>query len=132
VPVKLLQPFDEETFLARSVTPEGANPHWRERYRAVRARMPAPPLGLPSYPPQRDAQTVAANGPMDSPFEDCNHWLLNTALAYGASRLHFICLWNGAGTQETGGGATGGTAHMVREVARRGGHTHWLDTRALW
>ena len=75
------------------------------------------------YLPTTDPNTLAAR------FEDPegNRWLVYTALAQGADRLRFICLWNGGG-----GDGRGGTAHMVKEVARRTGQVTWLDTRALW
>ena len=59
-------------------------------------------------------------------FERCNLWLLDTAQAYGAERLRFICLWDGGG-----GDGPGGTAHMVDEVRRHSGQVIWIDTRTL-
>ncbi|MDD5033966.1 MAG: hypothetical protein PHE55_04340 [Methylococcaceae bacterium] len=56
----------------------------------------------------------------------CNLWLLDAALAWGADKLRFICLWNGAG-----GDGPGGTAHLFNEVQRRSGQAIWLDTRKL-
>ena len=60
------------------------------------------------------------------PFERCNLWLLNTALAWGIDKVRFICLWNGGG-----GDGPGGTEHMYNEVKRRTGRVTWLDTRTL-
>jgi len=116
-------PFDEATFLRESVAFEKAASvsadRWRERFLTVsrhprvRRRIMADVLG----PTPEDA----------SPYERCNLWMLEDALAFGAEKLCLICLWDGRG-----GDGPGGTRHMVEEVRRRGGQTRWLDTNQLW
>ena len=119
VPLRFLQPFDEATFIEASVRGDPKLPEdWVARYRKIRAQLIDPPLAAPT-----------SLGPLPDggdPYERCNRWLLDSALAWGAERLHFICLWNG-----DSGEAAGGTADMVAEVTRRGGTIHWLDTRNL-
>jgi hypothetical protein len=118
VPVQLLLPLPEAEFIAQSMLPCVDGAAWRERYRAVKARLTLPPL-----------QADEALGPLPAgadPFERANRWLLDRALAHGAERLRFITLWDGAG-----GDGPGGTQHMVDEVRRRHGDLHWIDTRAL-
>jgi hypothetical protein len=55
-----------------------------------------------------------------------NEWLLENALAFGAERLHCICLWDGGGSD-----GPGGTRHLVEAVRHLGGRVTWIDTRAL-
>lgn len=115
--LELLLPFDQATFLAESV--DFAGPAWRQRFFAVRD----------------DPRTVTrcapdVLGPLPAganPYERENRWLLDTALAHGAERLDFICLWDGGG-----GDGPGGTRHMVEQVEAAGATVTWLDTRALW
>ncbi|MBL8483935.1 MAG: hypothetical protein JNJ60_17190 [Rhodocyclaceae bacterium] len=115
--VQLLQPFPEPEFLCRSVDPSAGA--WRPRYAAVAARLTDPPRAL-----------QAVRGPLAAgadPYVECNLWLLDEALSYGADRLRFVCLWNGGG-----GDGPGGTAHMVQVVRDAGGQVIWLDTRVLF
>lgn len=111
----LLQPYDEPTFIQKSVITGGTR--WKDRYLNIK-----PHVHIKSAP----AELGALSENVD-PYERCNLWLLDTALAYGVDKVRFICLWNGAGSNELGG-----TAHMVNEVKARKGHVHWLDTRKLW
>jgi hypothetical protein len=60
-------------------------------------------------------------------FTRANRWLLAHALAHGADKLRFICLWDGAAD----GDGPGGTAQMVAEVRRHTGRITWIDTRTL-
>jgi hypothetical protein len=53
--------------------------------------------------------------------------MLQVATGYGAEKVDFLCLWNGSG-----GDGPGGTQHLMQEVQKNGGRTHWLDTRQLW
>ncbi|MFT3954383.1 MAG: hypothetical protein QM722_08340 [Piscinibacter sp.] len=118
VSVQLLLPLPEEEFVAQSMLPCVDGAAWRDRYRAVKARLTLPPL-----------QADEVLGPLPSgadPFERANRWLLDSALAHGAHRLRFITLWDGAG-----GDGPGGTRHMVDEVRRRHGEAIWIDTRSL-
>ena len=117
VKLQLLQPFPEADFIERSVAPAAGD--WRSRYFAVKAKLAEerPPRCLPKElgESKRD------------PYERCNLWLLNTALAYGPEKARFICLWNGGG-----GDGIGGTAYMLKEIKNRAGQAFWLDTRKLW
>jgi hypothetical protein len=117
VPLRLYLPEPEPEFIAHSVLGSAGTEDWRARYFSVKARLAHPPQPMPD---------AAGAPPHANRFEACNLWLLDTALAHGIDKLHFICLWDGAG-----GDGPGGTAHMVREVERRGGRVTWIDTRAL-
>ena len=115
VPVQLMLPLAEAEFLEQSVLPAQGN--WLSRYAGVKQHLALPIQSLPK-------ELEIASG---DPFVACNEWLLATALAYGAEKLRFVCLWNGSG-----GDGPGGTAHMVGQVKRNDGQVIWLDTRALW
>jgi hypothetical protein len=114
-----LQPHREADFTRKSVLRCGSE--WLQRYRAARAGLAGPvrtaPDELGELPPG------AAPG---AAYERGNLWLLATALAYGADKLRFICLWNGG--EDDG---PGGTAHMYEEVKRRAGQITWIDSRDL-
>jgi len=122
--LRLMLPFAEPEFIERSVLPVVDGAHWCERYYSLRADLADPPRIMPVElgPLPRVGRDETMN-----PYERCNLWLLNTALAWGIDRVRFICLWNGAG-----GDGPGGTAHMYQEVRRRTGRVTWLDTRTLW
>ncbi|EAQ75252.1 hypothetical protein WH5701_09219 [Synechococcus sp. WH 5701] len=115
---QVLLPFDEATFLQRSVLPSVHGDQWRDRYYAMKEKLTLPirlmPVELGPTPPQVNA------------FERCNLWVLNSALACGIDRVRFIALWNGAV-----GDGPGGTAHLHQEVQRRTGRVSWIDTRSL-
>ena len=112
--LQLLQPFPEAEFIQRSVTPSAGD--WGARYRAVTAKLSDP------------VRCLQEHGPSDAdPYERCNLWLLDTALAFGPERVRLLCLWDGGG-----GDGPGGTRHMVQEVQKRNGQVIWLDTRTLW
>ncbi len=116
VKLRFLQPFAEADFIERSVVPGGES--WRERYWRLQPQLDSPPRAAPielGPAPQRI-----------DPYQRCNLWLLYTALTFGIDRVQFLCLWNGHG-----GDGPGGTEHMYREVRRRTGQVHWLDTR-VW
>lgn len=119
VPVYWLQPFAEPRFLKSSVQPGGDD--WLSRYRHARAALAAPPRAAPEAlgePPSGKPKNYA--------YERCNRWLLYTALSYGADKLVFVCLWNGADAE-----GPGGTAHMAQEVRRQHGRVVWIDSRML-
>ena len=121
--LQLMQPLSESDFIAQSVLRAEEGESWKSRYMAIRRTLTAPPRTLPDtlgLSPQAQAETAS------NPFECCNRWLLNTALAYGIDKLQFICLWDGQG-----GDGPGGTAHMVQEIRRRSGKVYWIDTRQL-
>ena len=56
-----------------------------------------------------------------------NRWLLQAALAHGASRLTLLVLWDGQG-----GDGPGGTQHLVEVARAAGARVQHLDTRALF
>ncbi|MEO7336802.1 MAG: hypothetical protein ABIV63_09495 [Caldimonas sp.] len=114
--LELLLPTDESHFIEESVRDADDGDRWVERYRAVRVRLQASPRVLQADPLRPDADR----------FERCNEWLLDTAFAWGAGRVHFICLWDGGA-----GDGPGGTAHFVDEVRRRDVPVVWLDVRRL-
>ena len=121
--LQFLQPFAEAEFIERSVRPVCDGDDWVARYRAVAARLANPPQVIP-------APTAGAAPPCDArdnPFERCNRWLLDTALARGGEQVWLLCLWDGQG-----GDGAGGTAHMVGEVQRHHGHVIHIDCRRLW
>lgn len=119
VKVLWLQPFSEPEFVQNSIVRCGET--WRARYYAARTKIFAPPRAAPEElgePPLNSEPNYA--------YERCNLWLLYSALAFGLDKVQFVCLWDGAG-----GDASGGTAHMYKEVADRTGRVTWIDTREL-
>jgi hypothetical protein len=120
--VDLRLPFHESQFRRNSITyPKNKPPsdRWLKRFLAVRNH---PRVSVQAMP---DARRPVPRG--SNPYERCNLWILHDALAFGALRVRFICLWNGAG-----GDGRGGTAHMMRSIREAGGKSIWLDTRKLW
>lgn len=111
VHMQLLLPFEVDEFVRRSVLPAAHGERWRQRFDAVLARLDHPPRIM-----TREAAAGGIDAAVANPFERCNLWLLDTALAWGAGRLKLVCLWNGEG-----GDGAGGTAHMVAETRQRGG-----------
>jgi tetratricopeptide (TPR) repeat protein len=112
-------PFPEPDFIQRSILPSSGGDKWRDRFYAMKAKLLSPPRIMP-----------VELGPLPKevdPFERCNLWLLNTALASGVDKVRFVCLWNGGG-----GDGPGGTAHMYKEIQQRTGRVHWIDTRKAW
>ncbi len=114
VKVQWLQPFDESTFIQKVVVCHSET--WYPRYLAAKAKL------------TREIRSALQElGPLPrgaDPNERCNLWLLSTALSYGVSKVHFICLWDGGG-----GDGLGRTAHMYQEVKRRTGQVTWIDSR---
>lgn len=119
--LQFLQPFGEAEFIERSVRPVCDGDDWVARYRAVAARLASAPQVM-SAPGARTTCDLD-----DNPFERCNRWLLDTALACGGEHVWLLCLWDGQG-----GDGAGGTAHMVGEVQRHHGHVIHIDCRQLW
>jgi hypothetical protein len=113
--LELYIPFDEPTFLEGSVDFAGGD--WRARFFAAKARGVLHVAPRELGPPQDG----------EDPYEHNNRWMLDAALRFGPDKVDFVCLWNGEG-----GDGPGGTRHMMEEVSRRGGRTHWLDTTKLW
>ena len=114
--LRLMQPTAEPRFVEESVRTSANGDAWAQRYWALRAQLPEPPLQLPG-PPEASAADR---------FERCNHWLLDTALGWGADRVRFVCLWDGSPSTRPGG-----TAQMVEAVRRAGVPITWLDARRL-
>jgi len=124
VRLQMLLPFDEPEFIECAILPSVDGERWRERYHALKAGLASSPQVLPHGP----LRLARLQIPDDADrFERCNLWLLDTALAWGADKLYFLCLWNGGGAD-----GNGGTAHLYREVKRRHGRVVWFDTRSLW
>ena len=121
VRVQLLLPLPEAEFIEQSVRGSDGDDDWPARYAGLRARLHDAPRVMPD-----ELGVLPAEG---DAFERCNLWLLDSALAYGADKLRFICLWDGDGGD--GGDGPGGTAHMYREVKRRTGRITWIDTGRL-
>lgn len=116
--LQLMLPLKEPEFIQRSLLPSAGGEKWHDRYYILKAGMKDAPRIMPDElgPPPRDV----------SPFERCNLWLLDTALAYGIDKVSFICLWDGGG-----GDGSGGTAHMYNEVKNRTGRVTWIDSRKI-
>ena len=114
VPLRIYLPFDERTFMEKSVT--FADDSWPQRYRAVvsHAQLFIAPEVLGELPGGSDA------------FERTNLWMLDEARRLASARVSFICLWNGEG-----GDGPGGTQHMMNAVRDSGGDVHWIDIRKL-
>ncbi|UCF94896.1 MAG: DUF4071 domain-containing protein [Desulfobacterales bacterium] len=110
-------PFEEPEFLKRSVL--FAGDIWRDRF----------------YQVKNDSNTklyvmTEELGPLPAktnPYERNNLWQLYSAQSWGPAKTHFLCLWN-----RKGGDGPGGTKHMYREVEKRSGQVHVLDTTTLW
>ncbi len=60
-------------------------------------------------------------------WERANLWMLYDALAYGASHMTLIALWD-----EQAGDKSGGTEHMVQVAKESGGRTIIINTRQLF
>jgi hypothetical protein len=119
VHTRVLLPFAEPEFIEQSILPVSGGEAWRDRYVAMKARLESGALRIMS-------EELGALPPDVNPFERCNIWLLDSALASGADNVHFLCIWNGGG-----GDGPGGTAHMYNEVKQRSGRVTWIDTRTL-
>lgn len=118
---QVLLPFDEPKFVKESIAPSLNVPGeegWRDRWLALK-----PDLGLPIR-----LMPVELGDPPGkiNAYERCNLWLLDSALAHGPEKLHFIALWDGQS-----GDGPGGTAHLKAEVDRRTSCVEWIDTRTL-
>jgi hypothetical protein len=113
--LELYLPFDETTFLSKSV--DFAGPGWRDRFFAAKSKaaLHVMPSELGPLPPDAD------------PYERNNLWMLQSAGRFGDEKIFFVCLWNGQG-----GDGPGGTQHLMEEVRRKSGQTLWLNTSMLW
>jgi hypothetical protein len=114
-PLELYIPFEEPTFLEKSV--DFADRDWRARFLAAKA-------GADLHIAPRELGPTPEG---EDPYERNNRWMLDAALRFGPDKVDFVCLWNGEG-----GDGPGGTKHMMEEVRNKGGRTTWLDTTKLW
>ncbi|MGJ7511675.1 hypothetical protein [Variovorax sp. GT1P44] len=114
VPLRIYLPFDEPTFLAKSVSFAGER--WTERYRIVAAE--AEVLIAP------DVLGALAEG--EDPYERTNLWMLDEAQRMAGDKVSFVCVWNGEG-----GDGPGGAQHMMEAVRQFGGAIHWIDIKQL-
>ena len=115
VALELYLPLDEPTFIAASI--DFADADWRARFVAAKTA-----ASVHVRPHERGALPPGAD-----PYEQNNLWMLEAAGRFGNDRVEFVCLWNGQG-----GDGPGGSQHLMHEVRRRAGRTHWLDTTKLW
>src|SRR5262245_4450938 len=119
VRAQVFLPFAEPEFIEQSIITSADGDQWRNRYYAVKEKLAESIRIMP------DELGPTPKGV--DPYERCNLWLLNSALACGVDKVRFIAHWNGGG-----GDGAGGTAHMYKEVKSRTGRVTWLDTRKLW
>ena len=115
VALEMYLPFDAAAFAARSV--DFAGPGWHERFVAASAAA----AGLHVMPQERGPLPPGVDA-----YEENNRWMLEAACRFGAQRVEFVCLWDGAG-----GDGPGGTQHLMEQVRRRAGRVHRIDSRAL-
>ncbi|MBN3757375.1 hypothetical protein G3N95_30890 [Paraburkholderia sp. Tr-20389] len=113
--LRIYLPFDEPTFIERSVATGG--PRWIALYRRVI---------------EAAAECVLAEdrcGPLkpgEDPFTRNNLLMLSEAQMIRARALRLLCVWDG----ERGDGP-GGTYDLVKAVRARHGEVRRIDTRAL-
>ena len=112
--LELYLPFDEATFLDKSV--DFAGDGWHDRYLAARR------AGTLHLMPDELGPLPAG----EDPYERNNLWMLEAAGRFGTDRVDFVCLWDGQG-----GDGPGGTRHLMQEVRRRAGRTHRIDATRL-
>jgi hypothetical protein len=111
--LELYIPFHEPEFLAKSV--DFADATWRTRFLAAKSHATLHVMPDDGSPAKED------------PYERNNLWMLEAAARFGNEKVDFICLWNGQG-----GDGPGGTQHLMKEVRRKAGRSHWLNTSQLW
>jgi len=116
VRVEIYLPLVEEEFLKTSV--DFAGQQWRERFFAVKKQVQGWRIM-----PQELGPTPAG----EDPFACVNLWMLDQALAYGAKKLRFICLWDRRAAD-----GPGGTKHLHDAVVQDSGKAYVLDTTKLW
>jgi tetratricopeptide (TPR) repeat protein len=97
VRLELRIPFDEPTFLIKSVT--FAGDLWRDRFYKVKNHQDTHLYIMPDE--------IGISPPKVNPYTRNNLWQLYTALACGPEKVRFICLWN-----RKEGDGPGGTKHM--------------------
>jgi len=117
VRLELRIPFEEPTFLSKSVT--FAGDEWRDRFYKVKNHKNTHLYVMPDE--------IGVSPPKVNPYSRNNLWQLYTALVWGPEKVHFICLWN-----RKDGDGPGGTKHMYDEVSKHFGQVHVLDTNKLF
>jgi len=117
VALRWLQPAEETAFIADSVARGG--PRWLERYARLRAALERPPQAMP-------AALGRAADDIDDVYHRCNHWLLDTARAYGLAKLRVVALWDGEAGRDAGG-----TAGMIEDARRYTREIILIDLREL-
>jgi len=113
--VEIYLPMVEEEFLKESINFAGE--HWRQKFFWVKERVQGwhiMPQGWGLRPRRRS-------------FSRLNLWMLDHALAYGTSKVSFICLWD-----RQAGDGPGGTKHLHDAVVQGSGTAYVLDTTTLW
>jgi hypothetical protein len=113
--LELYIPFDQPTFLSKSVDFAGAD--WHDRYLTAKSQ-----AALHIMPDE-----LGPLRPGEDPYERNNIWMLEQAGRFGPEKIAFICLWDGQG-----GDGPGGTRHLMEQARRKSGRIYWLDTRRLW
>jgi hypothetical protein len=114
--VEIYLPFMQEEFVKESV--KFAGEHWRDKFFWVKER-----ARRWHIMPQELGPTPAG----EDSFACVNLWMLDKALAYGARKVSFICLWD-----RRAGDGPGGTKHLHDAVVQGGGKAYVLDTTQLW
>ena len=114
--VEIYLPFVQEEFLKESI--DFAGEHWREKFFWVKERV----QGWHIMPQELGPRPAGAD-----PFAAVNLWMLDQALAYGASKVSFICLWD-----RQAGDGPGGTKHLHDAIVDASGKAYVLDTTKLW
>lgn len=99
-------PSGPEEFARDSI--DFADANWRARFDAVRAHARVRTFVLAG--PRTDDERQA------SAYERNNLWMLERALACGAQKVRFLCVWDGQP-----GDGPGGAGHMVEAVEAAGG-----------
>lgn len=118
VSCQVLLPTDEAAFIEKSILSSSDGPAWLGRWLAVRQGLHDSPRCMP--------EVLGATPPGVDPYERCNGWLLDSAIAYGADKLRFLCLWDGKS-----GDGPGGVGHMIDAVQGHGGVVCRIDTQAV-
>jgi hypothetical protein len=113
---QVLLPLGELEFVSNSVLVHGTQ--WRDQYFEMKASLSDPILLMPDE--------LGPTAKEDNPYARCNLRMLDSALRWGAERVHFICIWDGSG-----GDGPGGVAYMLDYVRRHGGQVTWIDARTL-
>ena len=109
-------PFQETEFLKKSVN--FAGDQWTQRYCRAKQHPHTKVLIMPDElgPLAEDA----------NPYVENNLWQLQTALSGDPRCVNFLCLWDGKR-----GDGPGGTEHMYREVKKRSGKVHVIESVEL-